>query len=443
MRLSLKISNVQHIASLELELNLDANKLTCIVGKNGVGKTTLVRALRNLSHSDTFLRTAPRDIFSKGSAISYRLDEEFVTFSYDEEFKSLNCRDVIPESARNLCSAELAMPHGDRFHFFQSVSDADQEIRSRIVLEEYSKPVELIAFLSDIYSSNKFESLVEIAIRGRSYFCILKEDSRYLREDYFSSGEYFLISLYRTIRGSARLIAVDEIDLSLDPAAQVHLIRKLREFCVRYSCNILFTTHSLAMMRTLNASELFYMESQDGVVSVFLASYSYIKTLLFGFSGWDKYILTEDEVLQEYLESLIQRSCGQAFYRHKIIHVGGGTQVVGLMRRNESEEFLATAANVIAILDGDQRASPHSRVAGVHLLPFDSVEKALAIHYEEDDFPRRLGPGKQFNGAKDLFHSLQRDQVMSRGQIYAYLSTRNEDALRQLVDVLNRFLSRP
>nr|WVJ86226.1 AAA family ATPase [Xanthomonas campestris pv. campestris] len=32
----------------------------CLVGRNGAGKTTLVRALRNLSNSDTFVRTAAR-----------------------------------------------------------------------------------------------------------------------------------------------------------------------------------------------------------------------------------------------------------------------------------------------------------------------------------------------------------------------------------------------
>ena len=39
------------------------------------------------------------------------------------------------------------------------------------------------------------------------------------REDYLSSGEYFLIRLYRTIMSSARLIVIDEIDISLDAVA--------------------------------------------------------------------------------------------------------------------------------------------------------------------------------------------------------------------------------
>jgi ABC-type glutathione transport system ATPase component len=244
MHLRIEIDRVQHVDRLSLDLDLAENKLTCIVGKNGVGKTTLVKAFRNLSHSDTFLRTASSGTFAAESTISYDLDGESVRFAFDANINSLNCRSSISETMRSLCVVELPMPHGQRFNFFQSVSDADREIRRQIILEEYRQPEELIHFLSDIYSSDKFASLVETKVRGRSYYSILLGDNRYIREDYLSSGEYFLINLYRTITGGARLIVVDEIDLSLDAAAQVHLLRKLREFCCQYGCNILFTTHS-------------------------------------------------------------------------------------------------------------------------------------------------------------------------------------------------------
>jgi ABC-type nitrate/sulfonate/bicarbonate transport system ATPase subunit len=440
MRLQIVLTRVQHIEHLSMELDLTEHKLTCIVGKNGVGKTTLIRALLNLSSADTFIRTAARGIFEPGSSIIYTVDGQSFRFEYDPIIQTLNCRTPIPERFRSLCAVELPMPHGQRFNFFQTISDADSDIRRQITLEEFTRPDELIDFLSDIYSSQDFRALVEAKIHGRSYYSLLGPDNKYVREDYLSSGEYFLINLYRTIRGGARLIVVDEIDLSLDAAAQVHLLRKLRTFCRQYACNVLFTTHSLAMMRTLDERELLYMNRSGTTTELLPASYAYIKSLLFGFTGWDRYILTEDTVLHEFLDSMIRRFCKSVFYQYKIIYVGAATHVSGLLRRNEHEQFLAHPDHVIAILDGDQRNQAHAGHARIHFLPFDSVEKALSECYEEEACPFRLANGKKFNGPKDLFHSLQRDRVVSRPEIYQYLCMRNEGALAALVGTLEEFL---
>ena len=440
MKFELEIDNVQTIERFSFELDLSKNEITCIVGRNGIGKTTLVRALNNLSHSDTFLRTGPTGIFSRDSAIRYWVDGERVSFYYDDNLESLNCKDIIPQNIRALCAVELSIPHGSRFNFFQTVSRADRYIRRQLVLEEYNRPEELIEFLSAIYSSEKFQSLVEVEINGHSYYCILLDDGKYIREDYLSSGEYFLIHLYRTLRSSARLIVVDEIDISLDAAAQVQLLRRLRDLCAQYECNVLFTTHSLAMMRTLQDHELFYME-KCGVKTILAnVSYSYVRSLLFGFKGWDRYILTEDIVLGEFLETLISYCNSDVFFQYKIIHIGGGSQVVDLLVRNRGGEFLADAESVIAILDGDQSREPHASEDRVHCLPFESVEKALLTYYCNGKLPCEFPRKRLFENPKDLFNSLHSERVMAKGRIYEYIYQKNKRALKPLLLVLKEFL---
>lgn len=243
MKFRIDIHKVQAIERLTLDLDLTQNKIICVVGRNGVGKTTLARSIRNLCQSDTFVRTASSGIFSNDSAIAYSLDGTQVTFNFDNEIGSLNCKETISSEMRNLCEVELPIPHGARFNFFQSISQADRHIRSQIILEEYSRPEELIGFLSDIYGSERFDSLVETSVSGNSYYSILHSDGRYDREDYLSSGEYFLIRLYRTMTSAARLVVIDEIDISLDAVAQVKLLQKLREYCRKYEC-----THSLRLI---------------------------------------------------------------------------------------------------------------------------------------------------------------------------------------------------
>jgi ABC-type uncharacterized transport system fused permease/ATPase subunit len=46
--LRVSLESIQHVVSLTLDLDLSAPGLICLVGRNGTGKTTLVRALRNL-----------------------------------------------------------------------------------------------------------------------------------------------------------------------------------------------------------------------------------------------------------------------------------------------------------------------------------------------------------------------------------------------------------
>ena len=440
MHFRIELNKVQHVERLSLELDLSKFKLTCIVGRNGVGKTTLVRSLRNLAQADTFLQTAAPGIFSSNSKIRYSLDGEEVIFEFDERIDSLNCRREISQRMRALISVELPIPHGERFNYFQSISRADRDIRRQIVLEEYSVPHELVDFLSDVYSPEQFQSLIETRIGGRSYFSILREDKTYLREDYFSSGEYFLINLYRTIQGSRRLVVVDEIDISLDAAAQVRLLKHLRRFAQLYRTNVVFTTHSLAIMRTLEDDELLYMERFEDETILQPVSYSYVKSILYGFSGWDRYILTEDEVLQGFLESLIRKRFQDVFFRYKIIYVGGGAQVVDLLKRNWGSQFFSEPKNVIAILDGEFKTTHFAKECSVYCLPFESVEKALYKHFLDDDFQEEGIQGRKFGSAKDLYGALIHEGRMSREQINEFLINKYEGELEPLLERLRVFL---
>jgi ABC-type dipeptide/oligopeptide/nickel transport system ATPase subunit len=439
--LKVSLKSIQHVLSLTVEVDLNASGLICLVGRNGAGKTTLVRALRNLSNADTFLRTASPRAFSHDSEIVYELDGQRIVFSYDEEIRSINCKDSIQKSARELISAELPIPHGNRFNYFKSASEADLDIRKAIALDSFSRPDELVEFLTAIYASSKYSSLAEVKHRGKSYFAIVQEDGTYIREDYLSSGEYFLINLYRSIKGTAKLIVIDEIDLSLDAAAQARISGWLRSFAERYGRTILFTTHSLAVMQTLEDTELHYIEANEGNVSIVPASFSYVKARLFGFKGWDRYILTEDIVLLGFIEAIIAKFCPDSFFSHKIIFLGGAPQIPSLMNHNAKENFLAPAEQVIAILDGDQRDRRFAKSDGVYVIPIESVEKAIyADSQSNKSFPFKIDR-ENFTGEKDFYQYLQQKKIATVSEIYRYLLETNHAALQPLVEALRSFLS--
>lgn len=445
--------DVQHIKELFFRIEL-SNKLMCIVGKNSVGKTTLIRAIKNLTSTDTFAKTASPYIFKDNSSIRYIIDGAVYHFQYNPKLQVIDTKSIINEKIKRNIYAELPIPHGERFNHFQRLSEIDEELRKSISLKEYSTPDNLIKFLSKIYNQdNRFENLKEIKIKGKQYYFILKENDFYIREDYLSSGEHFIINLYKIIKRQCKLIVIDEIDISLDASAQVNLIAELRGFCKQYGVNIVFTTHSLALMKTLKDTELYYMENNNAEVSLKEVTYNYIRSELFCFQGrWDKYILVEDDVLEQYLSHLINQIKIPPFFTYKIIYIGGASNVIDLMKRNETAYFFSSPENVISILDGDKKEECKNN-KNVFFIPFDSVEKQLSTHYrkpERDGLPE-VTETYQGNTNKDrikrlykdfIYQGYKRSAVMTNTQIFDFINQRKENEVEQFKKELIGFLQR-
>ncbi|MBI3350804.1 MAG: ATP-binding protein [Burkholderiales bacterium] len=333
------------------------------------------------------------------------------------------------------------------FSYFRTLSEADADIRRAIILEQDTRPQDLINFLTRIYGDARFEGLREVKF-SRGVCCFYRiEDERYVREDYFSSGEFFLVNLYRRLQSGTRLIFIDEIDISLDAAAQARLVEELRTLCTRFSVNVVFTSHSLALMQTLRAGELLYLETVGDQSLLEERSFSYVKSVMFGFHGWDRYILVEDEEAKQIVQHLIAKHCTPAFYSHHIIEVGGAGQVVSLLQRNRAQRFLAPAEAVIAILDGDQAVTGHANEPDTYCMPLASLESAFEAVYDQPDFAPRLPPNTEaaiqpHGRHKALYKAYRRLRLLSDQRIVEVACEPHAAALQVFAEqVLVPFLS--
>lgn len=382
------LKNIQHIKSLNYEIDLSENKLHCIVGLNSVGKTTLIKAIQNLKVTTTLDDLSRLNILKEDSEICYSIDDNEYRFQSrnidDKYILDLKGTAVAKELKDNLF-VELPVPNDTRFQNYHKLKEDyksnkagsdSYKLQALNSTNNYDKePSELITLLNTIYTTNKFDNLKQISIGNKLYYILPISDEKYYREDDFSSGEYMLIQIYKFIKKACKLIVIDEIDISLDSRAQINLIKELQTLTQKHEINIVFTTHSLAIMKKIDLLEenLYYMENNKGIATIQKHSYNFIKAELFQFVGYDKIILTEDKMLENYIDYILNGL--PLFSKYKIIHVAGASQVIDLMKRNQSSDFFNTK-DVISLLDGD-KLEDFTDEEDIFFLPFLSIEKEL------------------------------------------------------------------
>ncbi len=346
------IENVKSVTQLSVEFTFPESKLLVITGKNGVGKTTVINAFNLLSDPSSFTKSSGESSVTLGSLVTIVLNEcDPVVFYYNDDLGSMDSNDSTPLT--NTIVAELPIPYGKRFSHFSTIAMHDSELKFNIAADDYKKATDLITFLSDVYSNNRFGNLKSTKIKRNVFYFVLKENDYYIREDHFSSGEFFLIQLYRLITSGAKLVLIDELDVALDAVAQVNLYKAICKVIIQYESRVIVVSHSLAFMNTVSEGEIYYLEENSGIVSLQPRSFGYVKSDLFGFRGYDRYILTEDPTLEAFIEYLIKNFSIASYYRHLTIAMNGVNQLVSILHNNDKSEIFSTAKNVMCLVDGD------------------------------------------------------------------------------------------
>lgn len=212
------LRNIKSIANVSVEFQYPETNLIVITGKNGVGKTSIIKAFHLLNDPQVYEKSAGLNSVRQGSEVLFDLEGyKPFRFSSSNPKGVLDSRDKLPGQKEVI--AELPIPFGKRFEQFSLISNFDNEIRTAIAATQYKEANDLIKFLADVYGSEKFNELKEVSVKSNTFYFTLESQDYYIREDHFSSGEFFLIQLYRLISSGAKLVIVDELDVALDAAA--------------------------------------------------------------------------------------------------------------------------------------------------------------------------------------------------------------------------------
>jgi ABC-type lipoprotein export system ATPase subunit len=361
---AIEICNLRNIKKLRFEIPNQGVWL--LTAGNGAGKTSLLACLRRIDYPNAFQVHFPTSLVSpqldnhSNGTVTYEIDGEKVEYAYRGErwtprprrnshlFKKLGYPTVTYIGA----TAERITPRQEDFD--------TKGIRS-------VKP-EIIAAANDIFDTQKFSELRSINLSrgvGNDAFVLNVSNSpkTYHSEKHFSLGELCVLKLLRLITqvSNNSMIIIDELEMALHPRAQVKLLRYLEEQARGKKLTIVFSTHSVTLLKTIDRKQIIYLEKQDdGEIRSIIGCYP---TYALGNIAADEETLP-DIVL--YVEDAFARDIVTAFFTLfadkkytdpterptlKTIPVGGFQQVVMFLDQNRA--VLPGHVKQRAILDAD------------------------------------------------------------------------------------------
>lgn len=444
------LRNIKNISSLSVEFTYPESNILVITGKNGTGKTSLVKAFHLITDPSIFEKTAGLNAIRQDSEISFDIDgfKPFV-FQFNKKLKVIDTKDALPTIGEVV--AELPIPYGMRFKRFALISSYDGEIRSNIASTQYILADELIEFLSSIYSTDKFKELNSVKAGKYHFYFLLGEQDYYIREDHLSSGEFFLIQFFRLITSGAKLVVIDEFDVALDAATQVKLYAVIKPLLKRYNTRLIVISHSLAFIQTVDDGGLYFLEENSGEITLEQRSFGYVKSALYGFEGYDRYILTEDPVLEGFIEYIINKFSITPYYQYKIIGVAGWNQLKLIIEKNDTDKIFTDSSNVRGIVDGDaypQLSQSYRGPTRILSLFVEDIEKFIFLNREgllpEIELPPYQESEIIKKASKCYWKYLTNDKGMMRNDLYQLvIDSQNEKAeilVREIKDFLEKGL---
>jgi energy-coupling factor transporter ATP-binding protein EcfA2 len=363
---TITIKNLKHIKNLVFEVPPPGVHL--LSGANGAGKTSVLACLRRIGHRQAFAYhfAASQQSTSldnmEGAEIIYQINDRQVTYAYGGErwvprprsenrlLNAFGYPDVIYIGA----TADRITPRPDDF-VPRRVNSARDPIKQAA---------------NEILETEKFDALCTINLTsgaGNSAF-LLKTSApraplRYISERNFSLGELCVIKLIRDLTDCVNnsLVLIDELELALHPRAQINLLSYLERISAEKHLTVIFSTHSVSLLKRVRRRQILFLESNDGVVTGVRGcypTYALGNIALDEERATDVVIYVEDECARHVTDALT-RLCISARFNGQpatfpVVHVVPIGPFISVVRfLPSSRALLPNTTTSVVMLDGD------------------------------------------------------------------------------------------
>lgn len=357
------IENLKNIKELVFDVPRPGAYL--LTGSNGSGKTSLLTCLSRLKNGNAFQRGFRSSAHSsldshRGASVRYDVDGQSVTYTYVEERwaplprknSGLLASSGYPEVTYVAADGSRVEPLQDEFAP-RSVRPTDESLRGG---------------MNRIFDTRRFSELCYLNLKrgGRNKAYLIRKPGRnptYYSERNFSLGELSILKLLIKLKDiqDQSLVLIDELELAVHPRAQVRLFEYLVEVAKEKLLTIIFSTHSVTLIKSINRRNMLFLQQVDGSVRCVKGCYP---TFALG------HISAGEEVAPDcvvYVEDDSAKKCFVAMlelYRASVpldmaqpavvcASLGGFKQILDFIDR--APQMLPGTTKVIALLDGDVR----------------------------------------------------------------------------------------
>jgi predicted ATPase len=383
-KLKLQRFAFEGIPSLGREELSFSSPLTVICGPNGVGKTTLLRAIKATAKPSASAddKISAHKLPSGTATLDFlendKIKSSTVTFvggrieggnSVDVEVVHLDVASALPELQREFCS-------------FESASDITNGEGARLLS---AKDVDTLNYLArKDYKSVKLYEVDAGKEDVVPYFEIELGDSSYDSRT-MGSGEFAIFYLWWALARAAlnALILIEEPECHLSPGSQASFCDFLLRMTVERTLTIIMATHSAKIVSRLDNESLIFLYRGDkgvqivrGQPSTTLLETVGIETVV------DSVVFAEDQAGVQFGRFLLQTFRPDLARRTEFVDRRGDGNITTALKASSQ----VSKITMLGFYDGDVRSAVPAEVAHqASFLPGDEpIEKALRKMLEQD-----------------------------------------------------------
>lgn len=397
MGIKMKIHNIKSISDFEFDIPTEKG-LYALTGENASGKSTVISCA-----STAFYRMLLYSYFGKphkGSRIEFEYNGKKRTVSsYGNQWSD-------PVGDLGIAGFfEGSLVFGNRFKdidfkFLKKLSNISKDY-----LEDASRFIKenLGMILHD--NANYYDKLFVLNEEQQNTFKLLRPTFYYesngtlINQLNMSTGENLLLTILYSIelrlskvsrRMDTSFILLDEIELALHSSALRRLVHFLRALADQYNFVVLFSTHSIELIRSIPPENIFYLQKHaDNSIELITPCYPVYATRNLESSnyGHDFIIMVEDDLSRQIVEKILKQKQLLGNKRVLVIAVGGWMQVLRFAYDTIRSNLMLKTTKVIIILDRDIKESVPGFMKDNHInfsvqpnyLPVQSLEKFLLV----------------------------------------------------------------
>lgn len=331
--LSLKIVNFKNIKTVVFNLPIERG-ISVLTGENGSGKSTIMGILAT--------KFSQYQI-TEFSSFDFRDDTEIQLTYKDKEIKYKTVSGKLEKTVDMRIPLfgffEGSIIHGTRFRdTTKDALKAADNVNPDYLIEADKFVVSNLGkilhnsetYYNHIYRIKKKEiAQDQLFLKNVPYF--IKNNNTFINQYHMSTGECLLISLLHLLNntiirrsnefknGDPYIILIDEIEMALHPSAITRLITFLEELVESENVCILFSSHSIEVIRRINSKNIYYIEYNAGNLIIENPSFpAYVTRDLYLTDGFDFLLLVEDDLAKYVIDRIINQ---ERLYNNRLIQV--------------------------------------------------------------------------------------------------------------------------